>query len=155
MRPPREPPVPSTSVGFCLNITAESGPFILHHINDIEISHPELYNDGQFVVHGLTCEVKRVMAKADDVVVNTFLQMEPESVVDYAEARKMKVWTVEPVSLHHRRMGMVTLLASRGGVTPPPPPSTPSQLGRRRGSRDLDLRQAGDGAQEASWLGRP
>jgi hypothetical protein len=82
------------------------------------------------------------MAEADGVDVNTFLEMEPEYVAGYAEAWKMKVWTVGPVSLHHRRMGTTTLLASRGDVTPPPP-STPSQLGRRRGSGDLDLGQAG------------
>jgi hypothetical protein len=46
--PPHEPPV-----SFCLNVAAEPGPFILHHVNDIEISHPELYNDGRFMVHEL------------------------------------------------------------------------------------------------------
>jgi hypothetical protein len=49
--------LPSASVGFCLNVTAEPGPFVLHHVNlyvdGIEISHPELYNDGRYVVHGL------------------------------------------------------------------------------------------------------
>jgi hypothetical protein len=145
--PPCEPPV-----GFCLNIAAESGLFVLHHINDIKISHPELYNDSQFVVHGLMSEVERVMAKANCVIVNTFLEMEPEYVAGYAEVRKMKVWSVGPVSLHHWRMGTATLLPSRGGVTPPP--STPSQLGRRRGSRDLDLGQAGGGAQAVSRLDR-
>jgi hypothetical protein len=49
--------LPSASVGFCLNVAAEPGPFVLHHVNlyveGIEISHPELYNDGRYVVHGL------------------------------------------------------------------------------------------------------
>jgi hypothetical protein len=44
-------------VGFCLNVAADPGPFVLHHVNlyvdGIEISHPELYNDGRYVVHGL------------------------------------------------------------------------------------------------------
>jgi hypothetical protein len=106
------------------------------------------------VLHGLTSEVERVMVETNDIVVNTFLEMELKYVVGYAEAWKMKVWTVGPVSLHHRRMGTATPLASRGGVTPPPP-STPSQLGRRRGSGDLDLGQAGGGAREASRLSRP
>jgi hypothetical protein len=49
--------LPSASVGFCLNVAAESGPFVIHHVNlyvdGVEISHPELYNDGRYVVHGL------------------------------------------------------------------------------------------------------
>jgi hypothetical protein len=73
--------LPSTSVGFCLNVTAEPGSFVLHHINGIEISHRELYNVSRFVVHGLTSEVERVMTEADGVVVNTFLEMEPEYVM--------------------------------------------------------------------------
>jgi UDP-glucosyltransferase 73C len=60
--------------------------------------------------------VERVLAEADGLVVNTFLEMEPEYVAGYAEARKMKVWTVGPVSLHHQRMGTATLLASRGNT---------------------------------------
>jgi hypothetical protein len=91
--------LPSASIGFCLNVA--TGPFVLHHVNNIEISHPELYNDGRFVVHGLMGEVERVMAEADDVVVNTFLEMEPEYVTGYAKAWKMKVWTIGPVSFHH------------------------------------------------------
>jgi UDP-glucosyltransferase 73C len=77
------------------------------------------------VLHGLASEVERVMVEANDIVVKTFLEMESKYVVGYAEARKMKVWTVGPVSLHHRRMGTATPLALRGGVTPPPP-ATPS-----------------------------
>jgi hypothetical protein len=144
----------SASVGFCLNVAAEPASFVLHHINDIEISHLELYNDGWSMVHGLAGEVERVMDEADDVVVNTFWEMEPEYIAGYTEARKMKVWTVRPVSLHHRRMGTTTMLALRGGVTPPPS-STPSQLGRQRGSRDLDLDQPGGSARETLRLSRP
>jgi hypothetical protein len=55
---------------------------------------------------------------------------------------------------HHWCMGMATLLASRGSVTPPPS-CTPSYLVWRCGSGDLDLGQAGGGAQGASRLGRP
>ncbi|CAL4888103.1 unnamed protein product [Urochloa decumbens] len=49
--------LPSGSVGFCLDVTAEHGPFSVHHaslyIDGVEISHPELYDDGRYVVHGL------------------------------------------------------------------------------------------------------
>ncbi|CAO2045610.1 unnamed protein product [Urochloa humidicola] len=49
--------LPSASVGFCLDVTAEHGPFSVHHaslyIDGVEISHPELYDDGRYVVHGL------------------------------------------------------------------------------------------------------
>jgi hypothetical protein len=110
-------------VGFCLNVAAE--PELLHHVNGIEISHPELYNDVRFVVHGLTGEVEWVMDEANGVVMNTFLEMEPRYIAGYVEARKMKMWTIGSVSLHHRHMGTATLLASRGNVTPHPPPSTP------------------------------
>jgi UDP-glucosyltransferase 73C len=46
-------------------------------------------------------EVERVMAEANGVIVNTFLEMEPEYVAGYAEVQKMKVWSVGPVPLHH------------------------------------------------------
>uniref|UniRef100_A0A0A9EWX6 FAS1 domain-containing protein n=1 Tax=Arundo donax TaxID=35708 RepID=A0A0A9EWX6_ARUDO len=49
--------LPSASMGFCLNVAAEQGPFVVHHVSlyvdGIEVSHPELYNDGRYVVHGL------------------------------------------------------------------------------------------------------
>ncbi|TVU10159.1 hypothetical protein EJB05_43670, partial [Eragrostis curvula] len=49
--------LPSASVGFCLNVAAQPGPFVIHHVNlyvdGVEVSHPELYNDGRYVVHGL------------------------------------------------------------------------------------------------------
>ncbi|XP_062201282.1 fasciclin-like arabinogalactan protein 21 [Phragmites australis] len=49
--------LPSASVGFCLNVAAERGPFVIHHVSlyvdGVEVSHPELYNDGRYVVHGL------------------------------------------------------------------------------------------------------
>jgi hypothetical protein len=78
----------SASIGFCLNVAAEPGPFALYHVNDIVISHPELYNDGRFMVQGLTREVERVMVEADSVVVNTFLEMEPEYVAGYVQRRR-------------------------------------------------------------------
>jgi UDP-glucosyltransferase 73C len=59
--------------------------------------------------------VERARAEADAVMVNTFLEMEPEYVAGYAAARKMKVWTVGPASLYHHR-GAATL-ASRGNTT--------------------------------------
>jgi hypothetical protein len=78
--------LPPASVSFCLNLAAEPELFVLHHVNVIMISHPELYNEGQFVVHGLVGEVERVMAEPDDIVVNTFLEMEPKYIVGYTEA---------------------------------------------------------------------
>uniref|UniRef100_A0A0E0JZX9 FAS1 domain-containing protein n=1 Tax=Oryza punctata TaxID=4537 RepID=A0A0E0JZX9_ORYPU len=49
--------LPSASPGFCLNLASERGPFAIHHVrlyvDDVEVSHPELYNDGRYVVHGL------------------------------------------------------------------------------------------------------
>lgn len=49
--------LPSASVGFCLNVAAEPRPFSVHHaslyVDGVEISHPELYDDGRYVVHGL------------------------------------------------------------------------------------------------------
>ncbi|OEL21097.1 hypothetical protein BAE44_0017884 [Dichanthelium oligosanthes] len=50
--------LPSASIGFCLDVVAaEHGPFSIHHaslyIDGVEISHPELYDDGRYVVHGL------------------------------------------------------------------------------------------------------
>ncbi|PAN25203.1 hypothetical protein PAHAL_4G283700 [Panicum hallii] len=58
-------------------------------------------------------EVEQVLAEADGIVTNSFLEMEPEYVAGYAEARRMKVWTVGPVSLFHQR---ATTLASRGNT---------------------------------------
>ncbi|CAL4914998.1 unnamed protein product [Urochloa decumbens] len=57
--------------------------------------------------------IERARAEADGVVMNTVLEMEPEYVAAYAAARGMKVWTVGPVSLHHK--GAETL-ASRGNA---------------------------------------
>ncbi|KAJ1258554.1 hypothetical protein BS78_10G084400 [Paspalum vaginatum] len=58
-------------------------------------------------------DVEQVLAEADGIVTNSFLEMEPEYVAGYAEARRMKVWTVGPVSLFHQRSSATTL-ASRG-----------------------------------------
>ncbi|GJN00363.1 hypothetical protein PR202_ga17788 [Eleusine coracana subsp. coracana] len=60
-------------------------------------------------------DVEKALAEADGIVDNTFLEMEPEYVAGYAEARRMKVWTVGPVSLFHQRMGTETL-PSRGNT---------------------------------------
>jgi hypothetical protein len=49
--------IPSASVGLCLKIVSERGPFGVHYAriyaDGVEVSHPELYNDGRYVVHGL------------------------------------------------------------------------------------------------------
>uniref|UniRef100_A0ACD5YN48 Uncharacterized protein n=1 Tax=Avena sativa TaxID=4498 RepID=A0ACD5YN48_AVESA len=49
--------IPSASVGLCLKIVSERGPFGIHYAriyaDGVEVSHPELYNDGRYVVHGL------------------------------------------------------------------------------------------------------
>ncbi|WVZ56139.1 hypothetical protein U9M48_006713 [Paspalum notatum var. saurae] len=49
--------LPSASVGFCLDVVAQRGPFSVHHatlyVDGVEVSHPELYDDGRYVVHGL------------------------------------------------------------------------------------------------------
>ncbi|KAF8696051.1 hypothetical protein HU200_036939 [Digitaria exilis] len=50
--------LPSASVGFCLDIAAvDRGPFSVHraslYVHGVKVSHPELYNDGRYVVHGL------------------------------------------------------------------------------------------------------
>ncbi|CAD6337246.1 unnamed protein product [Miscanthus lutarioriparius] len=59
--------------------------------------------------------VERARAEADGVIVNTFLELEPEYVAGYAAAREMKVWTVGPVSTyHHSRTTLASTLASRG-----------------------------------------
>ncbi|CAN6178833.1 unnamed protein product [Urochloa humidicola] len=50
-------------------------------------------------------EVEQVLTEADGIVTNSFLEMEPEYVAGYAEARRMNVWTVGPVSLYHHRIG--------------------------------------------------
>ncbi|KAI4988261.1 hypothetical protein ZWY2020_029891 [Hordeum vulgare] len=49
--------IPSASVGFCIKVVTERGPFGIHYAriyaDGVEVSHPELYNDGRYVVHGL------------------------------------------------------------------------------------------------------
>ncbi|GJN00360.1 hypothetical protein PR202_ga17785 [Eleusine coracana subsp. coracana] len=59
--------------------------------------------------------VERARAEADGVIMNTFLEMEPDFVTGYASARKMKVWTVGPVSLYHQNSAAT--LATRGKTT--------------------------------------
>ncbi|CAO1947713.1 unnamed protein product [Urochloa humidicola] len=57
--------------------------------------------------------VERAQAQADGVIMNTVVEMDQEYVAGYAAARKMKVWTVRPVSLYHQR-GAGATLAARG-----------------------------------------
>ncbi|KAI4988377.1 hypothetical protein ZWY2020_030007 [Hordeum vulgare] len=49
--------IPSASVGFCIKVVTERGPFGIHYAriyaDGVEVSHPELYNDSRYVVHGL------------------------------------------------------------------------------------------------------
>ena len=49
--------IPSASVGLCLKIASERGPFGVRYAriyaDGVLVSHPELYNDGRYVVHGL------------------------------------------------------------------------------------------------------
>ncbi|KAF8729024.1 hypothetical protein HU200_018335 [Digitaria exilis] len=59
--------------------------------------------------------IERARAEADGVIMNTVLEMEPEYVAGYEEARGFKVWTVGPVSLYHHG---ATTQASRGSDTP-------------------------------------
>ncbi|KAG2605016.1 hypothetical protein PVAP13_4NG120119 [Panicum virgatum] len=59
--------------------------------------------------------IERARAEADVVIMNTFEEMEPEYVAGYAAARKMKVWTVGPVSLYHHKRDAT--LAARGYAT--------------------------------------
>ncbi|KQK21605.1 hypothetical protein BRADI_1g61897v3, partial [Brachypodium distachyon] len=59
-------------------------------------------------------DVETARAQADGVVINTFLEMEPEYVAGYTAARGMKVWTVGPVSLYHQH---TATLALRGDTT--------------------------------------
>jgi hypothetical protein len=44
--------LPSASVGFCLNVAAETGPFAVHrvslYVDGVENSRPELYDDGRY-----------------------------------------------------------------------------------------------------------
>ncbi|WVZ82011.1 hypothetical protein U9M48_029328 [Paspalum notatum var. saurae] len=59
--------------------------------------------------------VERARAEADGVILNTFLDLEPEYVAAYAAARNMKVWTVGPVATYHQsRTTLASTLASRG-----------------------------------------
>ncbi|CAL5039134.1 unnamed protein product [Urochloa decumbens] len=61
-----------------------------------------------------TDELEQAVVKADGLLVNSFQEMEPQYVAGYAEARRMKVWTVGPVSLFHQS---TTTLSSRGNTT--------------------------------------
>ncbi|KAF8688821.1 hypothetical protein HU200_042152 [Digitaria exilis] len=50
--------LPSASIGFCLDVAAvERRAFSVHraslYVHGVEVSHPELYNDGRYIVHGL------------------------------------------------------------------------------------------------------
>ena len=46
--------IPSASIGLCLNMTAARTPFTVRlYVDGVEVSHPDLYNDGRYVVHGI------------------------------------------------------------------------------------------------------
>ncbi|CAN6214622.1 unnamed protein product [Urochloa humidicola] len=61
--------------------------------------------------------VEQVLTEADGIVTNSFVEMEPEYVAGYAEARRMKVWTVGPVSLYHQRIGGASATVAARGNT--------------------------------------
>ncbi|KAI4998778.1 hypothetical protein ZWY2020_054120 [Hordeum vulgare] len=63
----------------------------------------------------LAYAVERACADVDGVVLNTFLELEPGTVVDCAEVRSVAVWAVGPVSLFHRHEHAAAL-AARGNV---------------------------------------
>uniref|UniRef100_A0A8I6XL52 Glycosyltransferase n=2 Tax=Hordeum vulgare subsp. vulgare TaxID=112509 RepID=A0A8I6XL52_HORVV len=63
----------------------------------------------------LAYAVERACADVDGVVLNTFLELEPGTVVDCAEVRNVAVWAVGPVSLFHRHEHAAAL-AARGNV---------------------------------------
>ncbi|KAI4976274.1 hypothetical protein ZWY2020_049881 [Hordeum vulgare] len=62
----------------------------------------------------LADEIELALAESDGVVMNSFLEMEPEYVAGYADARKLKLWTIGPVSLYHQH---AATLAKRGNTT--------------------------------------
>ncbi|KAL6605972.1 hypothetical protein ACP70R_041625 [Stipagrostis hirtigluma subsp. patula] len=68
---------------------------------------------GQAAFEKFADDLEQKLAEADGIVTNSFLEMEPEYVAGYEAARKMKVWTVGPVSLYHQR---TATLASRGNT---------------------------------------
>jgi hypothetical protein len=49
--------IPSASLNLCLNVATVRGTFSVHHarlfVEGVEISHPEVYNDGRYIIHGL------------------------------------------------------------------------------------------------------
>ncbi|XP_020190825.2 UDP-glycosyltransferase 73C6-like [Aegilops tauschii subsp. strangulata] len=59
-------------------------------------------------------EIELALVEADGIVMNSFMEMEPEYVTGYAAARKMEVWTTGPVSLYHQH---AATLANRGNTT--------------------------------------
>ncbi|KAK1694936.1 hypothetical protein QYE76_011633 [Lolium multiflorum] len=45
--------IPSASLNLCLNIVTVRGTFSRLYVEGVEISHPDLYNDGRYIIHGL------------------------------------------------------------------------------------------------------
>ncbi|CAM0956716.1 unnamed protein product [Alopecurus aequalis] len=49
--------IPSASLNLCLNIATVRGTFSIHYarlfVEGVEISQPEVYNDGRYIIHGL------------------------------------------------------------------------------------------------------
>ncbi|KAE8819640.1 Cytokinin-O-glucosyltransferase 3 [Hordeum vulgare] len=63
----------------------------------------------------LAYAVERACADVDGVVLNTFLELEPGTVVDCMEVRNVAVWAVSLVSLFHRHEHAAAL-AARGNA---------------------------------------
>jgi hypothetical protein len=49
--------IPSAALNLCLNVATVRGTFYVRYarlfVEGVEVSHPELYNDGRYIVHGL------------------------------------------------------------------------------------------------------
>jgi hypothetical protein len=57
--------IPSASIGYCINVVSERGPFGINYaqlyVEGVEVSYPDLYNDGFFIIHGLQGLLRRLM----------------------------------------------------------------------------------------------
>ncbi|KAI5000863.1 hypothetical protein ZWY2020_010822 [Hordeum vulgare] len=104
----------------------------------------------------LAYAVERACADVDGVVLNTFLELEPGTVVDYVEVRNVAVWAVGPVSLFHRHEHAAAL-AARGNAPALDADECMQWLDRRRRPLsstfldELEARVAGCGVLIRGW----
>uniref|UniRef100_A0A8R7PYZ0 Glycosyltransferase n=1 Tax=Triticum urartu TaxID=4572 RepID=A0A8R7PYZ0_TRIUA len=63
----------------------------------------------------LAYAVERACVEVDGVILNTFLELEPETVMSCMEVRNVNVWAVGPVSLFHYHQNAAAL-AARGNA---------------------------------------